>query len=107
PIRPYDEKGDTYNVDGNIGVTFDDCNITVEDEVAGVATQIKDNVTSEGNVLTNQNGEGLSKILETSPMLRRSTRQKVMSAKFNDFVVNSNSVRHFMRLVKILNGLRL
>ncbi|GKD60292.1 hypothetical protein Tco_1297801, partial [Tanacetum coccineum] len=47
PIRPYDEKGDTYNVDGNIGVNSDGCNITVEDEVAGVAAQIDDNVTSE------------------------------------------------------------
>ncbi|GJX01703.1 hypothetical protein Tco_0185616 [Tanacetum coccineum] len=62
PIRPYDEEGDTYNVDGNIGVNSDDCNITVEDEVAVVATQIEDNVTSEGNVQTNQNGEGLSNI---------------------------------------------
>ncbi|GJS93647.1 ribonuclease H-like domain-containing protein [Tanacetum coccineum] len=88
PIRPYDEEGDNSNMDGNIGVTFDDCNITVEDEVAGVATQIKDNVTYEGNVLTNQNGEGLSKILEISPML-----QKVMTVKFIDFVVNS-SVRY-------------
>ncbi|GKD17523.1 ribonuclease H-like domain-containing protein, partial [Tanacetum coccineum] len=92
-IRPYDEEGDTSNEDGNTGVTSDDCNITVEDEVAGVATQIEDNVTSKGNVQNNQNGEGLSNLLETSQMLRRSTREKVMPAKFNDFVVNS-SVRY-------------
>ncbi|GJU04154.1 ribonuclease H-like domain-containing protein [Tanacetum coccineum] len=93
PIRPYDEEGDTSNEDGNTGVTSNDYNITVEDEVAGVATQIEDNVTSEGNVQNNQNGEGLSNMLETSQMLRRSTRKKVMPAKFNDFVVNS-SVRY-------------
>ncbi|GJV89060.1 ribonuclease H-like domain-containing protein [Tanacetum coccineum] len=56
PIRPYDEEGDTSNVDGNIGVTSDDCNSTIEDEVAGVATQIENNVTSEGNVPNSQNG---------------------------------------------------
>ncbi|GKB63714.1 hypothetical protein Tco_0919900 [Tanacetum coccineum] len=73
----------------------DDCNIIVEDEVAGVATQIEDNVTSEGNVENNQNGEGLSNTLETSRMLRRSTRQKIIPTKFNDFVVNS-SVRYWL-----------
>ncbi|GJS78019.1 ribonuclease H-like domain-containing protein [Tanacetum coccineum] len=91
PKRPYDEDGNTSNEDGNSGVTFDDCNITVEDEVTGVATQIEDNVTSEGNVQINQNCEGSSNSLKTSPILRRSTRKKVMPAKFNDFVVNSNS----------------
>ncbi|GJZ13379.1 hypothetical protein Tco_0548609 [Tanacetum coccineum] len=84
PIREWRRQGDS-----------DDCNIIVEDEVAGVATQIKDNVTSEGNVQNNQNGEGLSNTLETSRMLRRSTRQKIMPAKFNDFVVNS-SVRYWL-----------
>ncbi|GJT21426.1 ribonuclease H-like domain-containing protein [Tanacetum coccineum] len=87
------DPGDTSNEDGNIGVTSDGCDNTVEDEVTNVATQIEENVTSEGNVQINQNGEGLSSVLGTSPMLRRCTRQKVLPAKFNDFVVNS-SVRY-------------
>ncbi|GJS56078.1 ribonuclease H-like domain-containing protein [Tanacetum coccineum] len=89
PKRPYDEEEDTFNEDGNSVVTSDDYNIIVEDEVAGVITQIEDNVTSEGNAQVNQNGEGSSDSLETSPIMRRSTRQKVMPAKFSDFVVNS------------------
>nr|GEU31694.1 hypothetical protein [Tanacetum cinerariifolium] len=85
PERPYDEEGDSYNVEGNNWVTFDDCVNTVEDEVTIVATQIGDNVTSEGSVQNNQNGDGPSNILETSPIMRRSTRQRVMPSKFNDF----------------------
>ncbi|GJW76258.1 putative transcription factor interactor and regulator CCHC(Zn) family protein [Tanacetum coccineum] len=68
--------------------------IIAEDEVASDATQIGENVTSEGNTSQNQNGEGLSNVLGTSsPELRRSTRQKTMPVRFNDFVVNS-SVRY-------------
>ncbi|GJY13199.1 putative RNA-directed DNA polymerase [Tanacetum coccineum] len=72
--------------------TSDDC-FTIEDEVASVATQIKDNVTSEGNIQMKQNGEGESNTIGTSPELRRSTRQRVMPARFDDFVVDS-SVRY-------------
>ncbi|GJU30928.1 ribonuclease H-like domain-containing protein [Tanacetum coccineum] len=92
PVSPYDEKGDTSNVDGNPMMTSDDY-FTVEDEVASVPTQIEDNVTFEGNIHMNKNGEGQSNTMETSPELRRSTRQRVMPARFNDFVVNS-SVRY-------------
>ncbi|GJW92605.1 ribonuclease H-like domain-containing protein [Tanacetum coccineum] len=77
-------------MEGNSWVTYDDCENTVEDEVTNVATHIGDNVTSEGSVQTNQNDEGPSNVLETSPILRRSTRQRVMPSKFNDFVVSSN-----------------
>ncbi|GKC68141.1 ribonuclease H-like domain-containing protein, partial [Tanacetum coccineum] len=87
PISPYDEEGDTSNVEGNSRVTSDDY-ATVEDEVASAATQIEENVTSE-----NQNGKGYSNTMGTSPELRRSTKQKVMPARFNDFFVNS-SVRY-------------
>ncbi|GJQ98425.1 retrovirus-related pol polyprotein from transposon TNT 1-94 [Tanacetum coccineum] len=90
------EKGGTSNVEGNSRMTSDDC-FTVEDEVASVATQIEDNVTSEGNIHMNQNGKGQSNTMGTSPELRRSTRQRVMPARFNDFVVNS-SVRYAMNL---------
>ncbi|GJR77274.1 ribonuclease H-like domain-containing protein [Tanacetum coccineum] len=86
---PYDEEGDTSNDDGNIGVSSDDYDNIVEDEVADVATQIEENVISEGNGQINQNGEGPSNVLGTSPNLRRSTRQKVMPIKFNDYVVSS------------------
>ncbi|GKE48524.1 hypothetical protein Tco_1479782, partial [Tanacetum coccineum] len=67
------KRGDTSNEDGNIGVTSDDYNNIVEDEVADIETQIVENVTSEGNGQTNQNGEGPSNVLGTSPVLRRST----------------------------------
>ncbi|GKF01508.1 ribonuclease H-like domain-containing protein [Tanacetum coccineum] len=87
---PYDEEGDTSNEDGNIGVTSDDYGNIVEDEVVDVAIQIEENVTSEGNGQINQNGEGPSNVLGTSPVLRRSIRQKVMPIKFNDYVVNSH-----------------
>ncbi|GJZ27580.1 putative RNA-directed DNA polymerase, partial [Tanacetum coccineum] len=66
PERPYDEEGDPSNVEGSSWVTFDDCVNTVEDEVTTISIQIEDNITSEGNVQTNQND------------------------KFNDFVVSSN-----------------
>ncbi|GJW62920.1 hypothetical protein Tco_0114804, partial [Tanacetum coccineum] len=85
PVSPYDEEGDTSNVEGNYRVTYDDY-ATVENEVASVATQIEENVTSE-----NHNGEGHSNNMGTSPGLRRSTRKKVMPARFNDFVVNCNT----------------
>ncbi|GJX00167.1 ribonuclease H-like domain-containing protein [Tanacetum coccineum] len=91
PERPYDEEGDSSNVEGNTWMTFDDYENIVEDEVINVATQIGENVTSYGSGQTNKNGEGPSNVLETSPVLRRSTRQKVLPAKFNDYVVCSNS----------------
>ncbi|GJS21409.1 ribonuclease H-like domain-containing protein, partial [Tanacetum coccineum] len=75
---------------GESEVTSDDYENTVEDEVINVVTQIGENITSEGSVQTNQNGEGPSNVLETSPVLRRSIRQKVMPSKFNDYVVSSN-----------------
>nr|GEU86765.1 ribonuclease H-like domain-containing protein [Tanacetum cinerariifolium] len=86
---PY-EEGDTSNEDGNIRVTFDDYNNIVDDEVVDLATQIEKNVTSKGNGQTNQNGKGPSNVLGTSPVLRRSTRQKVMPIKYNDYVVSSH-----------------
>ncbi|GJR98165.1 ribonuclease H-like domain-containing protein [Tanacetum coccineum] len=55
-----------------------------------VLSILGDNVTSEGSVQTNQNGEGPSNILETSPILRRSTRQKTLPSKLNDYIVSSN-----------------
>ncbi|GKB95546.1 ribonuclease H-like domain-containing protein, partial [Tanacetum coccineum] len=84
--------GGTSIEDGNSRIASDDCS-AVEDEVARDATYIEENVTSEGNVLVNQNGEGQSSPMWVSPELRRSTRPKVMPARFNDFVVNS-SVRY-------------
>nr|GEX01822.1 hypothetical protein [Tanacetum cinerariifolium] len=44
----------------------------------------------KGSGQTNQNDEGHSNVLETLPVPRRSTRQKVLPAKFNDYVVSSN-----------------
>ncbi|GJS73693.1 putative RNA-directed DNA polymerase [Tanacetum coccineum] len=67
--------------------------VYVDDDVAKDATHIEDNATFEGNVPINQNGEGYSSPIGVSPELRRSTRPKVMPARFNDFVVNS-SVRY-------------
>ncbi|GKB95840.1 ribonuclease H-like domain-containing protein [Tanacetum coccineum] len=92
PESPYDEEGDTSTEDGNSRIASDDCSV-VDDEVARDATHIEDNVTSEGNVPVNQNGKGQSSPIGVSPELRRSTRPKVMPARFNDFVVNS-SVRY-------------
>ncbi|GKA99135.1 putative RNA-directed DNA polymerase [Tanacetum coccineum] len=86
---PYDEEGDTSNEDGNIGVTSDDYGNIVEDEVADVAIQIEENVTSEGN--------------GTSPVLRRSIRQKVMPIKFNDYVVNSHVKYGLEKYVSYVN----
>ncbi|GJT75033.1 ribonuclease H-like domain-containing protein [Tanacetum coccineum] len=83
-------RGGHSNEDGNIRVISDDYDNIVEDEVADVATQIEENVTSEGNGQINQNGEGPSNVLETLHVLRRSTRQKVMPIKFNDYVVRSH-----------------
>ncbi|GJX23687.1 ribonuclease H-like domain-containing protein [Tanacetum coccineum] len=90
PKRPYDEEGGSSNVEGNTWVTSDDCENTIKDEVINVATKIGENVTSEGSVQTNQNGEGPSNILETSPILRRFTRQNTLPSKLNDCVVSSN-----------------
>ncbi|GJY94273.1 ribonuclease H-like domain-containing protein [Tanacetum coccineum] len=89
-VRPYDEEGDPSNVEGNRRVASDDCDITVEDEAATIATQIGENVTYEGNVHNNQNGEDPTNVLETSPVLRRSSRQRNLPSKLNDFVVGSN-----------------
>ncbi|GJR51390.1 ribonuclease H-like domain-containing protein [Tanacetum coccineum] len=85
-------EGDTSTEDGNSRIASDDCS-AVEDEVARDATHIEENVTFEGNIHVNQNGEGQSSPMGVSPELRRSTRPKVMPARFNDFVVNS-SVRY-------------
>ncbi|GJR77556.1 ribonuclease H-like domain-containing protein [Tanacetum coccineum] len=71
PERPNDEEDDSSNVEGNTWVTSDDCDNIVEDEVINVATQIGENVTYEGNVQINQNGEGPSSVLETSLVLKR------------------------------------
>lgn len=60
PKSPNDEERDTSNGDGNTGVDYDDCVNTFEDGVAGVATQIEENVTSEGNISESQNGVGSS-----------------------------------------------
>nr|GEV64711.1 hypothetical protein [Tanacetum cinerariifolium] len=92
PESPYGEEGDTSTEDGSSRITSDDCTV-VEDEVARGATHIEENVTSKGNVPVNQNGEGQSNPMGASLELRRSTRPKVMLARFNDFVVNS-SVRY-------------
>nr|GEY81474.1 ribonuclease H-like domain-containing protein [Tanacetum cinerariifolium] len=97
PESPYDEEGDTSIEDGNSRIAFDDCT-AVEDEVARGPTHIEENVTSEGNVPINQNGEGQSNPIGVSPELRRSTRPKVMPARFNDFVVN-NSVRYGRKVI--------
>ncbi|GKA35123.1 ribonuclease H-like domain-containing protein [Tanacetum coccineum] len=48
--RPYDDEGDTSKVEGNRRVASNDYDMTDEDEDATIATQIGDNVTSEGNV---------------------------------------------------------
>ncbi|GKC48865.1 hypothetical protein Tco_1071610 [Tanacetum coccineum] len=88
--RPYDDEGDTSNVEGNRKVAFDDCNIIVEDEAITIATQIGDIVTCEGNVHNSQNGKDPTNDLETSPVLRRSSRQRNLPSKLNDFVVSSS-----------------
>ncbi|GKA74192.1 ribonuclease H-like domain-containing protein, partial [Tanacetum coccineum] len=94
PLSDHKSKfvGDIIHCDvwGPYKVTSDDCDNTVKDEVINVVTQIGENVTSEGSVQTNQNNEGLSNVLETSPVLRRSTRQKFLPSKFNDYIVSSN-----------------
>ncbi|GJU04319.1 ribonuclease H-like domain-containing protein [Tanacetum coccineum] len=48
----------------------------VEDEVDVIATQIGDSDTFEGNVQNSLNGKDPFNVLETSPMLRRSSRQR-------------------------------
>ncbi|GKD28088.1 hypothetical protein Tco_1234302 [Tanacetum coccineum] len=84
------EEGDNPNVEGNRRVACDDYDITVKDEAATIATQIEKNVTCEGNVHNNQNGEDPTNVLETSPVLRKSSRQRTLPYKLNDFVVDSN-----------------
>ncbi|GJZ27723.1 ribonuclease H-like domain-containing protein [Tanacetum coccineum] len=103
PESPYDEEGDTSTEDDNSRIASDDCT-AVEDEVARGATHIEENVTSEGNVHVNQNGEGRSSPIGFSPDLRRSIRPKVMPARFNDFVVNS-SVRYGLEKYVCYNNL--
>ncbi|GJV82414.1 ribonuclease H-like domain-containing protein [Tanacetum coccineum] len=103
PESPYDEEGDTSTEDDNSRIASDDCT-AVEDEVARGATHIEENVTSEGNVHVNQNGEGRSSPIGVSPELRRSIRPKVMPARFNDFVVNS-SVRYGLEKYVCYNNL--
>ncbi|GJX69798.1 hypothetical protein Tco_0305525 [Tanacetum coccineum] len=100
---PMMKRGNTSNVEGNRRVASDDCNITVEDEAATIATQIGDNVTFEGNVHNSQNGEDFTSVLETSPVLRRSSKQRNLPSKLNDFVVG-NIVRYGIeKYVKALN----
>ncbi|GJV18592.1 ribonuclease H-like domain-containing protein [Tanacetum coccineum] len=70
PESPYDEERDTSTKDGNSRIASDVCS-AVEDEVARGATHIEENVTSEGNVPVNQNGEGQSSPMGVSPELRR------------------------------------
>ncbi|GJT12896.1 ribonuclease H-like domain-containing protein [Tanacetum coccineum] len=82
PERPYDEDGDTYIVKGNSWLTSDDCVNTVEDKVAAIATQIGDNVTSQGNVQNNLNGEDRPNDLETSLALRRFSRQRSLPSRY-------------------------
>ncbi|GKD32253.1 putative RNA-directed DNA polymerase [Tanacetum coccineum] len=93
PKRPYDEEGGTPNMESNGRVASDECDITVDDEAATFATQIRENIPSEGNVHNNQNGEDPTNILETSLVLRRSSRQRNMPSELNDFIVGS-SVRY-------------
>ncbi|GKC78439.1 ribonuclease H-like domain-containing protein [Tanacetum coccineum] len=62
-----------------------------EDEATTIATQ-----NGEGNVHNNQNGEDPNYVLETSPVLRRSSRQRNLPSKLNDFVVGS-SVRYDLK----------
>ncbi|GJT93835.1 ribonuclease H-like domain-containing protein, partial [Tanacetum coccineum] len=69
PERSNDKEGDSSNVEGNTWVTSDDYDITVEDE-------------------------GPSSVLETSPVLRRSTRQRVLPSKFNDYVSTEPKTFH-------------
>ncbi|GKE02624.1 ribonuclease H-like domain-containing protein, partial [Tanacetum coccineum] len=91
--RPYDEEGGTPNMESNGRVASDECDITVDDEAATIATQIRENIPSEGNVHSNQNGEDPTNILEISLVLRRSSRQRNMPSELNDFIVGS-SVRY-------------
>ncbi|GJV43556.1 ribonuclease H-like domain-containing protein [Tanacetum coccineum] len=93
PKRPYDEEGGTPNMESNGRVASDECDITVDDEAATIATQIRENIPSEGNVHSNQNGEDPTNILEISLVLRRSSRQRNMPSELNDFIVGS-SVRY-------------
>ncbi|GJW54567.1 putative RNA-directed DNA polymerase [Tanacetum coccineum] len=89
------KRGDTPNEEGNRRVASDDCDITVEDEAATITTQIWENVTFGGNVHDNQNGDGPTNFLEASLVLRRSSRQRNLPSKLNNFVVGS-SVRYVL-----------
>ncbi|GJZ03738.1 ribonuclease H-like domain-containing protein [Tanacetum coccineum] len=50
---PYDEDEDTSNVEGNRITVSDECVNTFEDETKPRATQIEENVMSEGNISNN------------------------------------------------------
>ncbi|GKA44649.1 ribonuclease H-like domain-containing protein [Tanacetum coccineum] len=63
--RPNDKEGDSSNMEGDTWVTSDDCDNT-----------------------------GSSSVLETSPVLRRSTRQRVLPSKFNDYVSIEPKIFH-------------
>nr|GEW44290.1 ribonuclease H-like domain-containing protein [Tanacetum cinerariifolium] len=79
-----------YRVVSKDRVASDDCYITTEDKAATIATQIGENVTCEENVHNNKNGQDPTNVLETSPVLRKSSRQRNSPSKLNDFVVDNN-----------------
>nr|GFB76467.1 ribonuclease H-like domain-containing protein [Tanacetum cinerariifolium] len=82
---PNDEEGDSSTEDGSAEAA------PIQNEgVVPLATQIKDNVTSEGNNLSFSigGGSGLSDVSQTE--VRRSSRPKSQPVRFNDCVVSSN-----------------
>ncbi|GKC65234.1 hypothetical protein Tco_1097832 [Tanacetum coccineum] len=57
-------------------------------------------VSRDGN---SQNGEDPTNVLKTSPVLRRSSRQRNMPSKLNDFVIGSSVKYDLEKYVKALN----
>ncbi|GJY87743.1 hypothetical protein Tco_0502371 [Tanacetum coccineum] len=96
--RPYDEKEDPSNVEGNMISFFDECVNTFEGEVEPIVTQIVENVTSEDKTSNNFNGEGSNNREVPAPqsILKRSSRQRNLPSKLNDIVVG-NSVKYGLK----------
>nr|GEW98332.1 ribonuclease H-like domain-containing protein [Tanacetum cinerariifolium] len=84
---PYDEEGDTSNVEGSRNVTSDDYVNTIEDEVTTISTQIEENFTFEGHGQNDSNGEDPSNVWEASPIMRRTGRQRNLPSKLNIFLL--------------------
>ncbi|GKB28423.1 retrotransposon protein, putative, ty1-copia subclass [Tanacetum coccineum] len=82
----------------------DDCNIIVEDEVAGVATQIEDNVTSEGNVENNQNGDFTLILVVTHGVIHTLYLKKVVTftAKRSMFEISGNNFNDWFLQLKMV-----